>query len=79
MAKKKTITKREAELLLSGELQKAIWAYMWRVKEQRINVIVEKTGYPYKSVHQSLNTLKSLDLVENNIRGVYSVSGRVVK
>lgn len=71
--------KRDVELLLQGEVQKAVWSLMWSRKKMRSIDIATKTGRRQDSVCRVLEMLVKEGAVKSSGKGVYEVSEDVVR
>lgn len=68
--------KRDVELKLIGEQQKAVWSLMWSRKKMRSSEIAKKIGRTQSAVCKILNFLIEEKAIEYD-DGVYSVSDEV--
>jgi len=71
--------KKQVEMMLSGELQKAVWSLLWSRKEMRSSDIAKKLARRVDSVSHVLSKLVEFGAIESPQRGVFKVSEEVTK
>jgi len=71
--------KKEIDLRLQGEIQKAVWSLIWNRKQMRSGDITKHLQYAHGSISNALKRLIEIGAVEMIERGLYKVSDKVTK